>query len=273
MGALEGSGVLLSGGGSGLGRALVQRFLGEGSKVACLEYSTAKVDRLRAEFGDSVLAIEGDIRDPAASESAVAEVLRNCGRLDALIGTAAIFDNVPAFKLYARNHILPAFDEIMRTNVAGHILIATAAREALEATGGSITFTLSTSGMYPGTGPMYSASKAALTMVVKQLAFELAPRVRVNGVVPGTIRDSGIAGPKALDQQDTTPSAIFPGFYDAAKCMSPQRTCPSATEYTGIYVLLASKTDAAVATGAIINWDTGLGMIGHGMALAPTLVQ
>ncbi|QLL06244.1 SDR family oxidoreductase [Mycobacterium vicinigordonae] len=273
MGGLEASGVLLSGGGSGLGRALVDRFLREGANVACLEYNTAKVSSLRAEFGDSVLAVEGDIRDPAASESAVADVLRSFGRLDALIGTAAVADIVPSFKSYDREDVLPVFDEIMRTNVAGHILLVTAAREALEASGGSVTLTLSTSAMYPGTGPMYSVSKAALAMVVKQLAFELAPRVRVNGVVPGTIRDSGIGGPKALNQQDATASEFLPGFYEAAKRMVPQRRCPNAADYTGIYVLLASKTDAGVATGAIVNWDTGLGMVGHGMALAPELDQ
>ncbi len=266
MGALDGQVVLLTGGGSGLGAAIVSRFAAEGAQVAFLEKDKAKVDAVSGSL-PGVVGIEGDIRDPAASERAVAEVLDRFGRLDCLVGTAAITDYLPTFSGYERERLTPAFDEVLHTNVLGHVLVATAAREALVASHGSIIFTLSTSGTYPGgQGAMYSVSKAALTMVVKQLAHELAPRVRVNGVVPGVIGDSDIRGPVALGQENETPTTIFPGLQEAARQMNPLQICPPGSAYAGLYVTLASRRDGTVGTGAILNWDSGIGLVGHGFA-------
>jgi NAD(P)-dependent dehydrogenase (short-subunit alcohol dehydrogenase family) len=270
-GALDGQVVLLTGGGSGLGRAIVTRFVAEGAHVAFLERDPAKVKTV-ADAIPGTLGIEGDIRDPEVSERAVAGVLDRFGALDCLIGTAAITDYVPTFSSYRRDRLAASFDEVLHTNVLGHVLVAMAARDALVDSGGSIVLTLSTSGMYPGgQGAMYSLSKAALAMVVKQLAYELAPRVRVNGVVPGVVGDSDIRGPEALGQERDTPTSLFPGLQEAAKQMSPLRICPPGSAYAGLYVTLASCQDGAVCTGAVLNWDSGIGLIGHGMALDASL--
>jgi 2,3-dihydroxy-2,3-dihydrophenylpropionate dehydrogenase len=202
----------------------------------------------------------------------VATVLDRFGSLDCLIGTAAITDYVPTFSGYQRGQLTAGFDEVLHTNVLGHVLVADAAREALLKSGGSVVLTLSTSGIYPGgQGVMYSLSKAALTMVVKQLAYELAPRVRVNGVVPGVIGDSDIRGPEALGQERDTLTSRFPGLQEAAKQMNPLRICPHGSAYAGLYVTLASRRDGAVSTGAVLNWDSGIGLIGHGLALDASL--
>jgi NAD(P)-dependent dehydrogenase (short-subunit alcohol dehydrogenase family) len=272
-GALDGQAVLLTGGGSGLGRAIVERFIAEGAQVAFLERNPAKVDAVSTEM-PGVLGIAGDIRNPADSEQAVAAVVERFGGLDCLIGTAAITDYLPTFSGYDRERLTPAFDEVLHTNVLGHILVATAARDALVRSRGSIILTLSTSGIYPGgQGAMYSVSKAALTMVVKQLAYELAPAVRVNGVVPGVVADSDIRGPEALGQQADTPTSLFPGLQDAARQMNPLRICPPGSAYAGFYVTLASRRDGLVGTGAILNWDSGIGLIGHGFALDASMAD
>jgi NAD(P)-dependent dehydrogenase (short-subunit alcohol dehydrogenase family) len=264
---LEGQTVLLTGGGSGLGRAIVERFAEEGANVAFLERNPDKVEAVSAEV-PRALGIAGDIRLPEDSERAVTQVLERFGGIDCLIGTAAITDYSPSFSGYDRARLAPAFDEVLHTNVLGHILVATAARDALVRSRGSIILTLSTSGIYPGgQGAMYSVSKSALTMVVKQLAYELAPAVRVNGVVPGVIADSDIRGPEALGQQADTPTSRFPGLQEAARHMNPLRICPPGSAYAGLYVTLASRRDGMVGTGAIVNWDSGIGLIGHGFAL------
>jgi NAD(P)-dependent dehydrogenase (short-subunit alcohol dehydrogenase family) len=189
-----------------------------------------------------------------------------------LIGTAAITDYMPTFSLYEREGLERSFDEVLHTNVLGHILMATAARSALLQSSGSIILTLSTSGIYPGgQGVMYSVSKAALAMVVKQLAYELAPKIRVNGVVPGVVGDSDIRGPAALGQENDTPNSLFPQLQAATRQMNPLRICPSGSAYTGIYALLASRRDGAVSTGAILNWDSGIGLVGHGTAFDESL--
>lgn len=271
VGALDGQVALLTGGGSGLGRAIVSRFVEEGAKVAFLERDPAKVDLVSSAV-PGALGIKGDIRNPEDSERAVATVLDRFGSLDCLIGTAAITDYVPTFSGYQRGQLTAGFDEVLHTNVLGHVLVADAARESLLKSGGSVVLTLSTSGIYPGgQGVMYSLSKAALTMVVKQLAYELAPLVRVNGVVPGVIGDSDIRGPEALGQERDTLTSRFPGLQEAAKQMNPLRICPHGSAYAGLYVTLASRRDGAVSTGAVLNWDSGIGLIGHGLALDASL--
>lgn len=271
MNALADRVVLLTGGGSGLGRAVVERFVEEGAQVAILERDPAKVAAIGAAM-PGVLTVEGDVCESGDSERAVSAVLDRFGRLDCLVGTAAITDYSPTFSGYPRDRLRPAFDEVLRTNVLGHVLVATAARQALLESRGSIILTLSTSGIFPGgQGAMYSLSKAALAMVVKQLAYELAPLVRVNGVVPGVVGDSDIRGPAALAQELDTPTSLFPGLQEAARQMNPLRICPPGAAYTGLYVTLASRRDGAVCTGAILNWDSGIGLIGHGMALDGSL--
>lgn len=273
MGALDGQVVLLSGGGSGLGRAIVRRFAAEGAHVAFLERNPDKVDAVSAEV-PGTLGIVGDIRSQEAGERAVAEVLDRFGSLDCLVGTAAITDYLPSFSGYDRDRLTASFDEVLHTNVLGHILMATAARDELVRSRGSMILTLSTSGTYPGgQGVMYSVSKAALAMVVKQLAHELAPAVRVNGIVPGVIADSDIRGPRALGQQEDNPTSRFPGLQEAARQMNPLRICPPGSAYAGLYVTLASRRDGTVGTGAILNWDSGIGLIGHGFALDASMSE
>lgn len=265
-GPLDGQVVLLTGGGSGLGRAIVTRFAAEGARVAFLERDEGKVQKVSGAVPDT-LGIVGDIRNPEDSERAVAATLDRFGALDCLVGVAAINDWEPTFSGYRRDRLTAAFNEVLQTNVLGHVLAATAARRALLDSSGSIILTLSTSAMFPGgPGAMYSLSKAALTMLVKQLAYELAPTVRVHGVVPGVIADSDIRGPEALGQADLAASN-FPDMHEAARQMNPLGMCPPAAAYTGLYVTLASRADGMVTTGAILNWDLGMGLIGHGMAL------
>ena len=74
-------------------------------------------------------------------------------------------------------------------NVKGYLLGAKAAYRELAKTRGSIIFTVSNAGFYPcGGGPLYTASKHAVVGLIRQLAYELAPSVRVNAVAPGLVR-------------------------------------------------------------------------------------
>jgi NAD(P)-dependent dehydrogenase (short-subunit alcohol dehydrogenase family) len=265
MPELVGRTALITGAGSGLGAAVVRRFVGEGANVIVVDRNKSRIVALEHEFGARLRGIVGDLREPEVSEQAVATTLDTFGRLDAVVATAGITDYQPEFTKYDRSKLLAAFREIMDVNVASSVLLATAACDALKETNGSLTFTLSTSGTYPGgQGAVYSASKAALTMVVKQLAYELAPRVRVNGVIPGVIAESSLSGAEALGQSSLVPASAFPGLVESAAQLSPLRLCPSGAAYAGLYVLLANPIDGAVATGSIINWDTGIGLIGHG---------
>ena len=90
MSWLAGQSCLITGGGSGLGRALVARFVAEGAHVGVLERSPEKIAALESDFGGAVVAARGDVADPAANEAAVAAMEQRFGALDCFIANAAI---------------------------------------------------------------------------------------------------------------------------------------------------------------------------------------
>lgn len=261
MGWLEDNVMIVTGGGSGLGRALVERFLGEGARVGVLEKSAEKAEKLANDFGEDVLVVEGDVRKYDDNARVVEETVRRFGRLDTFVANAAIWDfstklvDIPVDRLDA------LFDEMFHINVKGYLHGARAAVKELAATGGSIIYTVSNAGFYPGGGgPLYTASKHAVVGLIKELAFELGPKIRVNGVAPGAM-PTDLRGPGSLGMGETTiTSAVSLG--DLVKQCTVLQELPEAADYTGHYVLLASKANSRTATGAIINCDGGMGVRG-----------
>jgi NAD(P)-dependent dehydrogenase (short-subunit alcohol dehydrogenase family) len=266
VGELEGQIVLITGGGSGLGRGLVDAFVEQGAKVGVLELSDTKAEQLRDDVSDgTVHVVTGDVRDPVANARAVDEVVDRYGRLDAFIQCAGITDWTPALTLLPEESLPDAFTEIMGVNVLGAILGARAALAALRKTEGSMIFTLSTSGFFPGgQGGLYTLSKHALVGLVRQLAYELAPTVRVNAVIPGPVKESRIAGPAVLGQDKLYPEAAFPDIDAMITKATPRHIYPAAKDYAPIYLLLADRERARLATGSLISWDVGISLVGHG---------
>lgn len=253
---IEGYSVLITGGASGLGCALVRRFIDEGANVAVLDRSPEKLDELRAEFGATITAVLGDVRDHEANAKAVRETVNAYGRLDVLIGNAGIWDwNVPLVDL-PDDSFDEVFREIFEVNVKAYILGAKVALPELVRTRGSIIFTLSNAAFYPGGGGvLYTASKHAVVGVIRQLAHEFAPLVRVNGVAPGAI-DTDLRGPHALGLQDRSLRTL--PLAELVKRYLPLGWLPKAEEYTGHYVLLASRENSGTMTGEIIECDGGM---------------
>lgn len=260
MGRLDGQVALVTGGASGLGRAIVARFAAEGAHVVVLDLSTEKLRQLSTEFGSSVLAVHGDVRSLADNETAVARCEATFGRLDCAIGNAGIWDySMPLVDLPA-DAIDAAFDELFHVNVKGYLLLARAAAPALVRSRGALLFTISNAGFYPaGGGPLYTASKHAAVGLVRQLAFELAPSVRVNGVAPGGIH-TDLRGPKSLGLAERSIATLDMG--STADRWLPLGRLPTPEEYAGAYVFFATRDDAAPATGSILNFDGGVGVRG-----------
>lgn len=110
---------------------------------------------------------------------------------------------------------------------------------------------------------VYTASKHAVVGLVRQLAHELAPKVRVNGVAPGFMR-TDIHGPKALGLGDVTPSSL-PDLEQIAVATTPLRFLPRPEDYTGHFVQLASRSNASTTTGTVVACDGGLDVRGIGL--------
>jgi NAD(P)-dependent dehydrogenase (short-subunit alcohol dehydrogenase family) len=261
MGWLDDTVALITGGGSGLGRAIVRRFTAEGARVGVLEISEAKAGGLRADFGDAVTVTVGDATLLSDNQRAVAETIAAFGRLDVFVGNAGVWDYSTPLDRLPDDAIDAAFDEVFALNVKAYLLGAKAAVGALRATRGSIIFTVSNAGFWPGGGgPLYVASKHAVMGLVKQLAYELAPDVRVNGVAPGGMA-TDLRGPRALGMADMSWGAL--PVDRIIERLSPLERPIEAGDYAGHYVLLASRANSLTVTGSVHNCDGGMGVRGR----------
>ncbi|MGH9039404.1 MAG: 3-(cis-5,6-dihydroxycyclohexa-1,3-dien-1-yl)propanoate dehydrogenase [Acidimicrobiia bacterium] len=262
MGWLEDHVALVTGGGSGLGRAIVERFIREGARVGVLDKSAEKLEKLRTDFGKhELVTIKGDVTSHAANTKAVATTVKAFGKLDTFVGNAGIWDySIPVAQLPI-HMIGEVFDEVMGINVKGYLLGTKAALTELVKTQGSVIYTISNAGFDPGGGgAFYTASKHAVRGLVTQMAFELAPQVRVNGVAPGGCA-SDLRGPSCLGF-DRVPLGGVPGIDDLVKAVTPLGFLPTADDYAGLYVLLASRENSKTVTGSVLRADGGIGVRG-----------
>src|ERR1700730_17825399 len=186
MGWIDGQVALVTGGGSGIGRAIVARYVEEGARVAAMDRVAARGEELRQQFGDKVVAIAGDVTRLADNKRAVAVTVAAFGRLDIFVGNAGVFDSYARFAAFPEDKLTAACDELFAVNVTGCLLGAKAALPELQKAGGAMIFTASGAGFNSeGGGVIYTASKHAVVGIIRQLAIELGPEVRVNGVAPG----------------------------------------------------------------------------------------
>ena len=259
-GRLAGRVAYVTGGGSGIGRAVVDAFLHEGAAVGVLERDAAKLGELAATgAGSRLLAVEGDATAATDHERAVAATVERFGTLDILATFVGVFDEYTPLAEIPCERFDAAYAETFDVNVRSVLLAVRAAASALRAARGSVVVTCSSSSFYPGRGGvLYVASKFALRGVVVQLARELAPDVRVNGVAPGGTVATDLRGLSSLGR-----SAVRlderPGRVDALRERTPLGVALRPEDHAGAYVFLASA-EAPGLTGEILRSDGGLGV-------------
>jgi NAD(P)-dependent dehydrogenase (short-subunit alcohol dehydrogenase family) len=264
MGWLEDDVAIVTGAGSGLGRALVDRFVAEGARVVAVDRAADRVAQVEADHGTAVAGVVGDVTTAADNARAVQEALTRFGRLDTFVANAGMFDYGAGLLDTPVESLERAFDELFAVNVKACLLGAKAAAPALTESRGSLLMTASMSSTHAGVGGVvYTASKHAVVGMVRQLAYELAPAVRVNAVAPGFMA-TDIRGPQALGLENTTPSSL-PGLEQIAGAAAPLAFLPRPQDYTGHYVQLASRATAAATTGVVIACDGGLDVRGIGL--------
>jgi 2,3-dihydroxy-2,3-dihydrophenylpropionate dehydrogenase len=255
MGWLDGQVALVTGGGSGIGRAVVARFVEEGARVGVLDRVAARGAELRRVFGDRVVGLEGDVSRLADNKKAVADTIAAFGRLDVFVGNAGVFDVYQTIADFPEDRLSAAFDELFAVNVKGVLFGAKAALPELQKTEGSIVLTASVaSSNSGGGGALYTASKHAVAGLIRQLAVEFGPTVRVNGVAPGgTMTD--LRGLAALHQEGRSQFAE-PGMGDRLAAGNPLHMTLMPDDIAGAYLFLASKSARGI-TGTIVTVDAG----------------
>jgi NAD(P)-dependent dehydrogenase (short-subunit alcohol dehydrogenase family) len=177
---------LVTGANTGIGLAVARRLRDDGY---ALGFHTKDEDaESKAAFeevaGENGVWLPADLSDAAEPARMVDEVVKELGRLDALVNNAGLTLAKPALELTAED-----FDSIFAVDVRAAFLLSVAAYEPMRETGGgSIVNVTSVHEHVPRPGlALYSAAKAALGMLTRALAVELAPGIRVNAVAPGAI--------------------------------------------------------------------------------------
>ena len=253
---LDGQVALITGGGSGIGQAIVTRFIEEGARVGVLERSPERVEQLQAEFGEAVVAVQGDVAILGDDKRAVEQTVRAFGQLDVFVGNAGIFDSRQRLDDFPEDRLGEAFDELFGVNVKGCFLGARASVSELAKTKGCMVFTASVAGFNSGGGgALYTASKHAVVGMIRQLAAELAPDIRINGVAPGGV-STDLRGLVALDQADRSNFAD-PASEERLRANNPLQRALQPRDIASAFAFLASRDNAAGITGSIISTDAG----------------
>lgn len=242
---LQGKVALITGGDSGIGRAVAIAFAKEGADVAIAyldEHDDAADTRKRVEAqGRRCLTIAGDIGDPAFCDALVEQVVEELGGLDVLVNNAA--------EQHVRDSLLEISNEQLertfRTNVFAMFYLCRAALPHLEA-GASIVNTTSVTA-YKGKPELidYSSTKGAIVAFTRSLSQELAERnVRVNAVAPGPIWTPLIPATFPAEQVES-----FGDNKPLGRAGQPAEMAPS-------YVFLASR-DSSYMTGQVLHPNGG----------------
>ncbi|WP_027852350.1 SDR family NAD(P)-dependent oxidoreductase [Marinobacterium litorale] len=177
----------VTGAGSGIGYSIAETLLAAGARVALLDRNTEGAEKLRELYsstGQEPVVLQCDISDPASVDQAVQGVCEAFGDLDGLVNCAGMLR--PAS---IRDVELDEWDAVLRTNLTGYMLCS---REFanLMSNGGSMVHIASVAAHHPQThSGAYSASKAGITLLSRQIAAEYGPEgIRSNVICPGMIR-------------------------------------------------------------------------------------
>jgi NAD(P)-dependent dehydrogenase (short-subunit alcohol dehydrogenase family) len=240
-GKLEDMVAIVTGGDSGIGRAVAVLFAREGADVAVLHLAEERdaretVAAIERE-GRRGIAIGGDVKDPVFCERAVKRVLEQFGRLDILVNNAAFQEHAEKLEDLEDIHL----QETLQTNIGGYFHMARAALPHLPR-GGCIINTGSETALFGSKHLLdYSATKGAIHAFTKSLAGNLLERgIRVNAVAPGPVWTP--LNPADRKGEDVS---RFGAQSDMGRPAQPEEISPA-------YVFLASPCCASYVNGVIL---------------------
>jgi 3-oxoacyl-[acyl-carrier protein] reductase len=188
---LAGAVAIVTGGGTGIGRAVSESLARAGARAVVVNYSRSAEDAEAAAAALRQLGCDGvphraSVADEAAVKAMVGDTVSRFGRLDVLINNAGTTRFIPQPDLDALTE--EVWDEILGVNLKGTFYCARAAAPALKQARGAIVNIASVAGMRAsGSSIAYGVSKAAVLQLTRNLAIALAPEVRVNAVAPGLV--------------------------------------------------------------------------------------
>lgn len=242
-GKLKNLAAIITGGDSGIGRAVAVLYAREGADVAIVHLPAEKIDAketvaaVEAE-GRKCIAIAGDVKDPKFCRRAVDKTVKEFGRLDILVNNAAFQKHQASLEDISDEQL----DETFRTNIFGYFYMAKAALKHLPE-GGAIVNCGSITGLEGNKELIdYASTKGAIHAFTKSLAQNLAERkIRVNCVSPGPVWTP-------LNVADKDPEEVATHGAD-----TPMKRPGQPEEIAPAFVFFASNQDSSYITGEVLT--------------------
>lgn len=250
MEMLTGKVALITGGSSGIGAETARVFAKQGAKVAIFARGQEKLDKVAAELtalGAACLTIAGDVTKSADCTAAVEQVVKTFGRIDVLVNNAGAGD----FHTTTEKCSDAFWDQMIALNQSSVLYCCRAALPHMRAQGsGSIVNLSAIAGVYGNAGVSYSAAKAAVIAMTKNIALQYTgTEIRCNAVCPG---------PTAVDRMDGREDAFIDQEFFAITDRHMDSSIPfaSAEDQANVIAFLASDLSRCI-TGQAIVTDNG----------------
>ena len=246
---LENKAVVVTGASSGMGRAIVEKFVREGADVVAVARRKERLEALAEELKDApgkVVIYAGDVSKKEVNEGMIDECIRQFGKLDILVNNAGVMDNMAT----AGTFLDEKYESVMAINVYGPLA---AMRKAVnvflsQGNGGNIITVSSLGAQHQAAGVVYCASKAAINAAVRNTAWAYRnEKIRSNAIAPGGIATE-IGAAMGMPDMD--------GYGRIASFQQLMPATGSVDDITAAALFLASD-ESAFITGQILGVDGG----------------
>jgi len=250
--------VVVTGAGSGMGKAMAKMFAAEGAKVVCADISGGQ-DAVAAEIGDAAVAVEADVADEANVQTMIATAEEQFGRLDVLVNNAGF--GGPMGPLHTQTEEI--WDRVHSVNLKAVFFGMKHGIISMLKTGGGAIVNISSFSGFIGHKhhSVYGAAKGGVNQLTKAAALDYADdNIRVNAVLPGTTW-TGLV--KQSQEFSEPPPGIFrvPGI-PMDRWAMPQEIAAAA--------LFLASSDASYITGVLLPVDGGYSIGFSGMGAEKT---
>jgi len=248
MAELTGRVALITGAGSGIGRAAAVRFAAAGARVGLTDVDATALDETAALVadGDAVLSVAGDIVDPATVDELVTRAAERFGRVDALFNNVGILIMKSLLDTTAED-----FDRLMHVNCLSQLIAIQRAVPAMRRSGGGSIINVSSVGglvALPNVSA-YCPSKSAVIGLTRAAAYEFAPDIRCNAICPGGVDTPMAQGHLASFEDKDKAMTLLTGRQLIKRYARPE-------EIANVAVFLASD-EASFMTGAVVPVEAG----------------